>query len=361
MNIFFAFTPYHSLLAYSAALSEKRGDNVLFIVAEFPEAKAISKAFKNSSLKAFSEVICLPGVYNSRNFIEKILIRKRNAIFLNKFILGHNIENVFVGNVSRIEAQASLHYAKNKNPNCKGIYLEDGTEAYRSEFMPKSNFLVRIFCKAFFGTWWNDKIVSGTSSVIDVCQVLFPELVVKELKTKKIIAVNKENLLQVKNDAAFGDYFISLGFNCQDMREIDVLLIGLYSEKKEDYPKFKKITDKILSYVDSKNLQLAVKYHPRELPSNFLNREQGKKVLVLPKAIPMELIYIFAPQPPKIIIGGHSTALLTARWIFPKVPIISVAPLFDYYDENVYEAFRKNNIKFISNVKDIKDELENIR
>jgi len=360
MNIFLAFTPYHSLLAYSAALSQKEKENVLFVVAEFPGAKVLSKALRDSSFKVFTNVICLPGTHKGRNILAKVFTRKKNTFSLKAFIAKYCVENVFVGNNSRIEAQAALYYAKNMYPDCKGIYMEDGTAVYRSEFPEKKKFFIKFFCRVFFGSWWRDEHILGTSPKIDTCQVLFPKFVREELKTKNIIAVNKKNFLQIRKDKSFTEYLYFLNFDTQAIKNIDVLLISLHSDVGKEYPLLKEAMRVILSYIENKKLRVSVKYHPRELLKDFLMQKGKKNVLILPRAIPLELLYAISSNPPKLIIGGHSTALLTARWIFPKAKIISIAPLFGYYDINIFETFKKNNIHFVSNINDINTVLESM-
>jgi hypothetical protein len=360
MNIFLAFTPYHSLLAYSVALEHRENDNVLFVISEFSGAKEITKLMKNSSFNVFTDVICLPGANKNENVFKKIFARRNNTIFLKKFIFKNDIKKVFVGNNARIEAQATLYNAKKINPGCQGIYLEDGTGAYRSEIPARSNLFTKLFCKIFFGLWWHDENIMGKSSYIDTCYAIFPDFVRQELKRKKVVAIKKENFLKIAEDKAIPEYFKSLDFDANVFKEIDVLLISLHSDMLNEYPRLKESMNIILSNIEKQKLSLVVKYHPREFIDDFLKQKEKKNVLILPKAIPLELLYVVSQIPPKVIIGGHSTALLTARWIFPNAKVISTALLFDYYDQNIFEVFNKNNIVLISNIKEIEETLWSI-
>jgi len=360
MNIFLAFTPYHALLAYAVAQSQKQCENILFVIAEFPEAETLSKALNNSSFEVFQNVVCLPGSHKGKNIVEKLFKRKKNALFLKKFISSYCIENVFVGNNSRIEAQAALYYAKCADSNCRGIYMEDGTAAYRSEFPAEKKVFTKFFCKLFFGLWWHDENILGVSPRIDICQVLFPEFVREELKVKKVVAIKKEDFLHIKNDRAFVEYFNSFHFSINDIQNIDVLLIGMHSDMEKKYPRLKEVMNVILTYIENKKLRFVVKYHPRELLGDFLLQENKKNVLVFPKAIPLELLYAFSCVPPKLIIGGHSTALLTARWIFSEAKIISTANLFEYYDQNIFETFKEKGINLVKSANDVETALKGV-
>lgn len=352
MNLYLAFTPYHALLSYSEALSRRQSENVLFVIAEFSEARALSRALKNSSLRVFENVICLPGAGRGKSVFAKMFKRKKNVFFLKKFIAGHRVENIFVGNNSRIEAQAALYYGKKVIPDCKGIYIEDGTAVYRSEIPERKDFFIKIFYKFFFGPWWQDENILGVSPRIDVCIIVFPKFARNELKVKEIIAANKENFLRARSDKTFAEYFESLNCDVKKFNDTDILLINPYSGLIEKYPQLEEVMSAIFLNVCDKNMRLAVKYHPREYLNDFL-RQERENVLILPKAIPLELLYVASPTPPKLIIGVHSTALMTARWLFPSVQIVSIAPLCGYYDRSIFEIFKKINIRLAFNIEDI--------
>lgn len=357
-NLFIAFTPYHVLLAYSIAIKRKPENNFLFIVSEFPNADILAHAIKQSKKAVFSDVIVLPGVHRGRNAFVKIFIRRRNIGPLKEFIGEREISNVFVGNDSRVEAQVALHFAKENNKQSRGIYIEDGTEAYRSEVNSRNTFRL-LSGKIFFGRWWKDINILGTSPWIDQVAAIFPDFVRPEIASKEIIPIEKESFLLIKDDDSFTRYLDALGLNLKKLQGIDVLLISTNSEMKNRYPEYQAVAKDTIKLIERHKLKLAVKYHPRELSGDFLSVGKKEGILLLPEGFPAELLYVLSQKPPKLIIGDFSSALLTARWLLDKSRIVSIAPLSKYYDYNIFEIFKKINIQLVS-VKEVEEILRKI-
>lgn len=364
-NIFLAFTPYHVLLAYCmAAKRQQSGErNVLFIISEFPEADTFADSLRVSKRNVFSDVVLLQGEYRKRSIFVKIGMRKKNAALIRDFVRKLRIHTVFVGNDQRVEAQAALYHAKRAWPQSKGVYVEDGTVAYPFA-VPKKSMIRVLLGRVIFGSWWQDIPVPGTSSWIDQTAAIFPSLVRPELKEKEVIPIEKECFLRIKEDPSFMRYIDALGISLGKLQAIDVLFVSHHSETEDRHPRYREVAKHVLAFVREKKLRLAVKYHPRELLGDFLSVRplggtrdfQQNDALLLPHAFPLELLYMFAEKPPKLIIGGVSSSLLTAIWLLGNASKVAcLAPLYDYFDPSILEVFQKSNIQLVHTNEELED------
>jgi hypothetical protein len=66
--------------------------------------------------------------------------------------------------------------------------------------------------------------------------------------------------------------------------------------------------------------RVAFKYHPRERETDPAGLLADSQVLVLPKALPMELLLPLLP-PGSLLAGESSTALLAAQWLRPDLAV----------------------------------------
>jgi len=349
-NIFITFTPYHNILSYSIALKHQKYDNnFLFIISDFFGANNLSNFFKASKSIPFRKVSFLPGLYKEKNRFKRRFIIKNNIKILKSFIDKQHIDNIYVFHDGRPESQFTLYYARKRYKGSIGTYIEDGAGAYSSKCYLKRKKFTLFVEKIFYGFWWRDISVLGTSSLVDQVISIFPKFIRPELKTKRLIALKKEDFLKISKEEIFRNYINLLNTKINDMQTIDVLLIVANSEFIKKYPKYFKIIEKILTTIKFNNLRLMLKYHPREDLEDFLPIINKEEVFILPKTLPLELLYILNIKLPRLIIGDISTALLTARWLLRDTNIVSIAPLLNYSDYNLFKMFRSNNIKLINN------------
>jgi hypothetical protein len=106
---------------------------------------------------------------------------------------------------------------------------------------------------------------------------------------------------------------------------------------------------------------VAVKYHPRQIETDYLDVGRDPRVSLLPSGLPLEYVYILAAAPAtdsalsrrsgaaakadarplQMVIGDVSTTLLTARWLVPDARVISLARPLGLLDPAIEELFAK--------------------
>jgi len=354
-NIFLAFTPYHIFLLYSIASTHHRTeDNILFIISDFAESTKLAKAIEDSRNSSFKQVYVLAGTYAKKWKILKWIITRNNIIKLKHFIKNSRIKNVYSCQDKKAEGQAMFYFTKEKNKTTQCFYVEDGSGVYSEIVSKKKNFFKFILAKLFYGTWWRDKKVVGSSQWTDKLMVIFPQFVRGELKNKDIIPIKKDEVLRLKKEEFFSNCIKLFDVNLHGLEQIDVLLLINHSYYARLYPKYKEVIEKFLKITETQGLKTAVKYHPREPLEDFLSVNNREKIIILPRAIPVEILYIIGPASLKIVVGNISTSLLTAKWLMNHCRVVSLVPMFNYYDYGLLKIFKEINIQLINNEEGLK-------
>ncbi|MCD6528171.1 hypothetical protein J7K44_00800 [bacterium] len=320
-NVFVAFTPYHVLLSYVIA-SENNEKNCLIVINDSANLKELVEAIKKEKNSPFSDFVFLPGMYGKKNMMQRRLIIRNNIKTLKRIINNIVIKRAYVCHDGRPESQLILSYAKHNN--APGIYIEDGSGAYGSLALRRRKIKI-LLGKIIYGRWWEDVKILGTSSYIDQIIAIFPEDIRPELRKKaKILGVNRERFLSLKNKSFVTSFLKKIGINKEYISDIDIIIIISHSEFARQYPRYKELIVETISQLKEKNIykNIAVKYHPRE-KNDFLNLATFSDIKILPQAIPAEILFLIASNSLRLIIGDASTSLLTAKWLFPHIKVAS--------------------------------------
>lgn len=353
-NIFICFTPYHVLLSCGIALDcGNSAQNYLFVISDFRDATYWVHLLKDWNQSPFTQIECLPGIYDSASIFRRCSTIRKNLTPITQFVSKHGADCVFVFNDGRPEAQGALHFAKKSNKNATGVYVEDGLVAYSSYTSTKRPLHKLLLGKLFYGPWWKDVRVLGTSEWVDEVKAIFPQFVRPVLRLKHVTPIPKHILLELRNQKWPYEYLKALGVEITELDNLDIILIVAHSEFAKRVPEYKQSIEKILSMAKSQDLRLGVKYHPRELLDDFLSLG-ANGVLVLPQSLPMELLYIIAAAQIKFIIGDISTSLLTAKWLLSNVTVVSIAPLIGQFDLQLIGIFRSLGVKAVSNLEEVR-------
>lgn len=355
-NIFIASTPYHVILSCGLALENNNHKNHLVIIEDFIKSTILYKNIMDWEDGPFKSVILLEGNFSNNVNRSIKMIEKKNIKFLKKHIKKLNIDNSYVFNDSKPEAQALMHFLKKKSYKNKCFYVEDGSAAYATAKM-KSYSSIKILStkiknKLFFGFWWKYIQIHGTSKWIDEIKVIFPQYIKKELTNKRVSEISKDNLFMIKNTKWVYNYLNDLNFKLENIENYKVLLIIAHSSFTKKNDQYEIIIKKFVNYLNSIGINMMIKYHPREREKDFL-KLRNKNNYILPNSFPIEFLYIINNKNLDVIIGDISTSLITAKWILKNKKIYS---LYNYFKDNapygLYELFNKLNIKIIRNEND---------
>jgi len=358
-NLFLAHTPYHVLLSCGIALDETyKAESQLVIVKDFFYADMIYYSLKSCSNSPFSQIFLLPGIYDKNNSVLQHIVKIVNAKKIYKIIANNCFDNAFVFNDRRPEGQSCLYAVKKNNKLARGIYVEDGINVYASYVLNKHSFISEIMAKVLLGSWWDNVTVLGSSKYVDEVRAVFPEFVRNELRSKHVIQISKKSFLSIKEFDFFDIYLRSCNTCASDFKGIDAIFIVSHSSNIKNKRFYFENLKKAIDVVLSKRLRVAVKYHPRELVDDVLSL--SKEVLILPKFIPIEMIFMIIPDEIKVVVGDLTTSVLTAKWLLNNAKVYSLAPLFYYNDIKIFQMFDCIGVKKIENMEDFLIEISYI-
>lgn len=352
--LYVTFTPYHVFLATvlaGARLRQLRQD--LIVVSDFADAQFLVQALRTWDGNAFTEIHLLPGAYGVRKKILRQFAYAANIPRIRRTVSKLAIDEVYVFNDARPEAQAALHYARTQSPDLRVVFVEDGLTAYGSHGRSPGSMFARLGAMALFGRFWQDVTVLGTSRWVNSVGAIFPSCVRPELRRHPIRPVTDLSGLP---ERLARHVIRCLGGTClrpEDFKELEVVVAITQSAVARAVPDYPQTVKRCISDVADAGLRVAVKYHPREPLGDYLNLGQDRRIVQLPKMLPIELIYALAGGRLRVVIGDLSNALLTARWLCPRASVLTLAPAFGYVDPPLMETFKKLGIRSLSETRDL--------
>lgn len=348
-QIYLAFTPYHVFLASMIALSRPECSHVLLVISDFYALDIVSQ-LNNSPI--FSECIALPGLYRQEKHLTAI--RKNNIKLIDGILKRFaHIDTLFLGTDTRIEAQATAYKAKQKYPDMTIAVIEDGGDFYSSPAdSSKKSFWRILHKKIIFGKWYEDVKIAGLFSYTDDLHVIFPQLIRPEIRHKKIVPIQGQACFsQAYQDFAY-DYWRMFEDDYNKIHDADGLLLIAYSGFGKKYSEYPVLIQNICKEAAKKNMQLAVKYHPREKRNDYCNLASMPHITQLSAQTPAEMIYASHPGNLKFVVGDVSSSLLTAKWLLhDEVRVYSVAKMLGIHDR-LFKVFSQINIQLITQLSD---------
>lgn len=318
INYFFISSPLHFFIATNLAISHKGDTNIaLFISKNKQTADQYAKATRH-----FKDIYQQTYDLTINDEQSKFTQRKSRFNQIKSIISSTPPDRIFTGNDRRVEFQFSMHQARKINANVEGIYIDDGTISYLGH-KSINNVIHKhvdpLLKKLVYGTWWKNALTTGSSNWISKAYLAVPKDAHPLLTTKELLPLNQ--------DVFSGDDFLAVNnflitkydeLNIFDFASIKAVLCLPYESFYLKNPLLLSKIQKTMFEQFSPE-EIAIKAHPRSknmtlLANNFPNS------LSLPNTIGMELL-LPKLSDSTLIIGDVSTALLTAKWLKPKVTV----------------------------------------
>lgn len=333
-------TPLHFFIASNIAISRACDEHHLVIIDQINiENNFILKAENKWGLSPFQSVEIFQG--RIKNNIEKWKSRKRIFDALKNKILSLEPDEISTGNDRRVEFQFCMHVAQKRKKTTFGSYLDEGMYTYLGRGDSKwffDRYIDNFFKKLFYGFWWQSPKTIGESSWVKRIYAAFPGLVVESIKNKELIqidpAVFRQNAISNLSEQILQSHNIDV----EKIKSIDMIILIPHESIYMKYATFK---NKILDLIGrNQNLNIAVKYHPRDTKKDRLALLSLPSVSYIPEMFNFESML---PQLEKAtIVGDVSSVLLTARWLRPDLK--AVALMEKNVSESLKALFKKLNI-----------------
>ena len=339
MSVFFiSHTPYHILLACGlACLQNKYENKYLIIMSDFEHSEKYLDLLKSWEKNPFSEIIILKGNWTINKYVSifniyvgfviSLFNAINNKMKLYKYFITHvrdSSPKTYLFNDSNVQSQYLAKLTSDKKG--KVYYVEDGSAAYNNHLSVTSKGIIKIIYKLFFGFWYNELEVFGTSKYIDEIIVSYPQSIRPELSGKKNQKL-PDQIYDFLSNYLSHSLITQFGY---EIPEFDCVVVLPHSEiLRFSNVNMKSIYKNTISFLAT-GYKVGIKYHPREI-NNYLDFENKPNVSIIPKSLPSEVIWMhLRRKKTKVIIGDASTSLITAKKIMTNnTKVISIAKLLD--------------------------------
>jgi len=349
MDVYITRTPYTILLATGLARLNRDVDNLLIVLNEFNSSEMV-KAIIDSDQCPFGNVVVMFGSYGISSSLVRSIGRFLNLIRLKRILVRiDNGSKLYFNLDGGIEEQLASYLIKRKSG--KNILVEEGAAAYICPTLPQPTRLYNRVLKLLFADWYQEIELYSTNRYVDELWMFIPEFSDEKLKGVTTKRLNK--LVLETGNEVIGGIPHTLMPNPLDFPDICIICLPHSDVFRKHQIEQSLVSKAYRAIIESKENDIYLKYHPRE-KRNYMS-QVSRHVNVLPKSIPLELIFLNSA--PKIVIGDISTSLITAKIILGnRTTVISIIRLLGSKLEyaSVVEKFRLMGIHCPDNFDELK-------
>lgn len=358
--VFVAYTPYHIFIAWLMAL-ENRGKNMdhqLVIFSNFADAQLLYGSLLKSKSLPFSKVVLLKGEYgyHELGFIKRgytrFIVEKQTCRELIKYIRHEKIRKIFIFNEDRPSSLYLLKYAEAEKNKVSISFVEDGAVTY-SSFLSNKPISYLFLGKIFYGPWWKNIQVMGTSNVFDSVWALFPEHIRDELKHKKLERILTGKISEIK-DGDVATILADYGLDPEKVRGLNCIMLLSHSSVINRFPDYKSTLLKAIKRAQELGYKVAIKYHPRD-PGDALDLLKDPNISGLRSSVPLEFIFLCARESLRLVVADMSTVPLTAKLMLPNAKVISTGVLIGSKDERFLRMLDALDVKLPKTFEELND------
>lgn len=318
LNLYVPYTSYNVLLSMAIAATYPKDDNFMLLVGSAKNlintATVLAKIFPSNNIRSFALERANIEESNIRNFF----LKKRNLKTLEKEMRQLNsVDRIFYIQEWNVYTTYAVHLAEELTSSVSFSFLDDGIYTYAEVKKNGKTFLEKLADKLLYGEWHTNSNIPGRLRKDSSIYVLFPALLPEIYKDRKQVRVDMGPLIEQIDENILAEETCT----CEEVG-IEAIVA---TDFKSSYAstEYRKIITSIIRDCCGKNLKTAIKRHPADyMGLNFTPDEC--KILELAAYVPIELYYLRFRKSLKKIVGGLSTALLTARAMLPNAEIESV-------------------------------------
>ena len=309
-NLFIMHTQYNLILSTGILKRYQDAENILLLYCEFNLTDEIYRALE----KAYSKVIVIRDKYIAFSSASKEIKFIRSSLHKIKNLFSEKFDNVFLSQ-ERILDVAIYSRLKRKNPGLKCFQIEEDAYYSINNRYHDEKYVQKYTLKEKLSRLRYAVMVRGSSTVLreniycygmwsgyDGVYVLYPDLVRRELKGKKIIGITSEEL-------AYGINSIYSDVNTiYPEKEKYTLFFFDLMERYSNPSKVKDIIKNIIALSLKSGRTVLFKYHPRE--TEKIGNICG--AFELQHLIPAEKILSDLKGKDVVVIGNATTSCVVA-------------------------------------------------
>ena len=320
-KLFLPFSTYHILLAYAIASENDDEDNIMIVGDSSLRMQHTIEILQTIFPDIFCNILYLTPTSKVNN-LKAYVLKRQNIHALEEYInpIKDNITDFYYACEWNVYTTYISNYLK-RSPYNSIVYhfIEDGIATYVETHLKAKGFLEQIADYIIYGRWHTSCTVQGGLNDGATINAIFPHLLPPSYNMKKKEEIKYKSLIsRLRLDLLSNNFSNALNNNVNVLIALDS--IGSYSMTA--YATL--IRDHILNALQS-GLTVAIKRHPADTENTALFEILGlpKEVIDLPAFLPVEFYYLFFYSSLHKIIGGLSTAIMTARWLVPHANVVS--------------------------------------
>ena len=317
VNLFMPYTPYHLLLSFAIALSMPGELHYLILGESSPGNLKVFRLLQEIYASAGITAYEMEGTFRKSN-LKKFLIKQRNISRVDTLFKElPAIDRFFYFCDCHVVTTYSAFLARKENPGIEFFFVEDGVGSYISSPRTSKNGVEKIADRLLFGKWHTDTVVPGSFMESTGAWALFPDFLPSFFDEKKKFAVSREKLLSEFDRGLFSQKSGSLPDTARSLVAVDF----------EHYTETDAYRDAVSSYIrraEALGGNSVLKLHPSDRRQHVFYGADN--IFTLPSHLPVEVFYLFYGDSLRFVVGGLTTALLTAKWLVPDAEVVSIIP-----------------------------------
>ena len=306
-HLFLCSTPFNVVIASMIALDVQKSDTCeLWLIDQPLEPSPFMRQVLSWKVSPFMDIKL--ASHQAKTLSAK-RGRKKELKRLARVAEEKGVTDLYTGNDRRVEFQWLMAHLSNKTT---GHYIDDGSYSYigRKTHWLSDKIIDNLLKKLSYGIWWKQPKTIGASAWITIAHLAFPDLAVPALRKKDC-----RKIPEYINDPVFESLCDSFRDSLAGLNKLDALIILPHESVRSSE------TEQLLLAEGKEHSTCGIKCHPR---SSTSVPEQASEMRVVDANLPFELL-LTQLESGCCIIGDVSSALLTARWLRPELPIVCYA------------------------------------
>jgi hypothetical protein len=335
-NLFLANTPL-SLLQAAAAARQQGTRAQLLLLEEFELAPRFAAMLRRWRDNPFEAIVRLPGRHEEhrrgpgaqrgagavvRRITSKLELRREALAALSALDARFEPDAVWVCDDRKVEAQFALHLASQRIGENVGCCFDNGLQSYlgRVRARPLAHRVDALARRIGYGAWTREVRQAGTSPWIAHNWLAWPAEALDQAPARQRHALPRDwfTSRDFRRLAVLAAREFRIGRRA--LRACSVVLLLPHSQPLRGDDAWSLRLRRLMAAADACGRRVALKPHPLELESDPFGLQGDNDVLLLPKALPVELLLPLLPAG-GLLAGDSGTAILAAHWLRPDLAV----------------------------------------
>lgn len=348
-NLFIMHTQYNLILSSAVLSRYKDAENTLVLFSEF----ALTDEMKAALQKVFDKVVVVRENFNAPKSALEEIKEIRICLKKAKEIRNERFDNVFMSQ-ERVFDMILCARAKKLNPHARCYNIEE--DAYysidnkynaedftytESKRMKRRKFLYALLLLGYPYNYKDVQYCYGMSEEYHGANLLFPYLARKELQSKELLEIKKDELI-----AGIDAIYSQKKTTYPESDKYTLFFFDLMNRYKNP-EKVKEIVKEVIETAKKERRTVLFKYHPRET-EKFTDIEGAFEI---PHLIPAEKVLYDLKDKDTVVMGNATTACVVAAKLGFKV--ISICKLEFPDNTKMHNKMGEMGVFCIENICDI--------